>query len=163
MSLTSALVGSWGCGKAATEPSQPPVAQAARPEKAPLPKGSLRRDEVVAVVDEGLGSFLGRVQVEPSLDKGRFQGFRILALEPENFWRDVDLRAGDVVLAVNGTSVEQPTAAFDVFESLRTASKLEVSVLRAGAHHQLSFAIVGAPRPKTKQPPAAGQGPTKDG
>ncbi len=107
---------------------------------------------MVAVVDEGLGTFLQRVQVEPSLQDGRFQGFRIVALQPENFWREIDLRTGDVVTAVNGKSVEQPATAFEVFESLRTVGELRVSLLRDGQARQITFPIVGAPEPKAPPP-----------
>ncbi len=113
-----------------------------------LPKGSLGRGEVVAIVDEGMSRFLQRVEVEASLQDGRFEGFRIVDLQPENFWRDVDLRAGDVVTAVNGKSVEKPTEVFEVFESLRTVDALSVSLIRNGERRQLTFPIVGAPQPK---------------
>jgi type II secretion system protein C len=103
-----------------------------------------------------MASFLQRVVVEPSIDGGRFEGFRILALQPENFWRGVDLHAGDVVTSVNGQSIEQPEAAFTVFESLRTAKELSVTVVRDGETKQLVFPIAGPPRPK--EPAAAEQG-----
>lgn len=121
-----------------------------------LPEGSLGRDEVVAIVDEGLGAFLGRVSLEPSLEAGRFRGFRVLSLQPDDFWRDVDLQPGDVVLAVNGNSVEEPVRAFEVFESLRTAPRLEVTIERAGRTRQLTFPIVGEPRPAPAAKPSAG-------
>ena len=50
-----------------------------------------------------------------------------------------------MVTAVNGKSVEQPTTAFEVFESLRTVDELSVSLTRNGEARQLVFPIVGAP------------------
>src|SRR5690606_17127239 len=104
-------------------------------------------------VDQGLGRFLQRVAVEPSLDQGRFQGFRVLALQPENFWREVDLRPGDVVTAVNGKSVESDVVVFEVFESLRTVDALDVTVIREGRLRQLHYRIVGPPQPAKEPPP----------
>lgn len=117
-------------------------------EKA-LPPGSLARDEVVAIVDQGLGRFLQRVAVEPSLEDGRFQGFRVLSLQPENFWRNVDLEPGDVVTSINGRSVESDVVVFEVFESLRTVDALDVVVMRGGQPHQLHYSIIGPPQPAT--------------
>jgi type II secretory pathway component PulC len=114
----------------------------------PLPPGSLARADVVRVVDAGLGQFLSQLQVEPSLEDGRFVGFRVVQLLPESFWRDTDLRPGDVVTHVNDSSVEDPNQAFQVFESLREVTVLKVRLLRDGKAKELKFPIVGAPAPK---------------
>ncbi len=138
-------------GSAPAEPAQ--TAAAAKAQRRAASDG-LTRDQVVAVVDEGFSSFLQRVVVEASLEEGRFAGFRILALQPENFWRGVDLQAGDVVTAVNGRSIEQPEDAFEVFESLRTAPELSVTFERDGTAKQLVFPIKGAPQPKADPAPS---------
>jgi len=127
---------------------------AAAPAKQPVPEGSLDRDGVVEIVDQGLGVFLQRVTVEPSLEDGRFQGFRVLGLAPQNFWGDVDVRVGDVIVAVNDRSVESPIEAYEVFESLRVAPELRVSLVREGEPRQLIFPIVGAPQPRSDARPS---------
>lgn len=118
-----------------------------------LPKGSLSRADVIAVVDAGLGRFLQRVRVEPSLEEGRFVGFRVLELVPPGFWAQTDLEPGDVVTHVNETPIENPERAHAVFESLREAQVLKVRVLREGQERFLTFRIVGA-KPKSKAAPA---------
>jgi type II secretory pathway component PulC len=138
--LVVALV---ACGGGATESNTPrPAASTAT-----LPPGSLARADVVRVVDAGLGRFLQRARVEPSLEEGRFVGFKIIELVPDSFWGDTDLRPGDVVTHVNGQFVEDPNQAFEVFESLRSAQTLEVRVLRDGKAKTLRFPIVGPPAP----------------
>lgn len=106
---------------------------------------ALARRDVVATVKAGLGRFLQRVDVEPSLRDGRFQGFRILELKPPDFWQGVDLRPGDVITRVNGRPIETEMQAFAVFQSLKTASALRVSYVRDGQPRQLVYAIVGTP------------------
>lgn len=133
------------CGGAG-EPAAVP--DATQPEVDPLPEGSLARVDVVRVVDAGLGRFLQRARVEPSLEDGRFVGFRVVELLPDSFWGRTDLRPGDVVTHVNGASVEDPNQAYEVFESLRTAGAIEVRLLRQGQARTLRFPIVGPPAPK---------------
>lgn len=111
------------------------------------PAGVLYRDEVDATVDAGLGYFLQRVDVEASLDNGRFKGFRIVSLHPTNYWRGVDLGPGDVVLSVNGMPIERETQAYDAFRALKQAKELRVKYLRAGRERELVYRIV-APTPK---------------
>jgi len=145
-------VGAWAavfaftaCGGSTEEPVYPEkLPAAASKERPPLPEGILARSDVVEVVDLGLGSFLQRVQLEPSLEQGKFAGFRLLELQPPTFWEEVDLKPGDVVTGVNGKPIEQPEQAFEVFESLRKAKELRVSFIRDGKRRQLIFPIAGA-------------------
>ncbi|HEV8551035.1 MAG TPA: PDZ domain-containing protein [Polyangiaceae bacterium] len=111
----------------------------------PAPSGpltTLKRTEVVSVVDAGFGNFLGQVEVEPSLDQGRFRGWTIVDLSPQSFWERVDLKPGDVVTSVNGLPIEREMDAWAAFESLKTASELDVSYYRAGAERKLAYRIV---------------------
>ncbi len=141
-----AMVGA--CGSAPPPPAPPPPAPAQTAEAkkpAPPPAGTLYRRDVQEVVNQGFPTFLQRVEVEPSLDNGKFKGWAIVSLNPPEFWRGVDLRPGDVVVSVNGLPIERETEAFDAFESLRSADKLEVSYVRAGEPRKLAYKIVEAP------------------
>jgi type II secretory pathway component PulC len=101
----------------------------------------LERAQVNAVVSQGLGRFLQKVDVEPSFAGGRFQGFRIVALRPAEFWQGVNLKPGDVVTQVNGLPIERETQAYDAFQSLRAAPELRVDYLRAGEPRVLLYPI----------------------
>ena len=117
-----------------------PAAVAATP--APAAPTTLQRKAVVGFIDSGFANFLQRVQVEPSLADGRFHGWTIVDLRPQNFWSAVDLKPGDVVTSVNGMPIERDTEAWDAFESLRTANELRVAYDRNGASHTLAYRIV---------------------
>ena len=74
---------------------------------------------------------------------GRFVGFRVLSFYPDDpALSSVDLSSGDVVVRVNGQSIERPEHAIRVWDSLRVASELVVDVLRDGEPRELRFAIV---------------------
>jgi type II secretory pathway component PulC len=105
------------------------------------PPGVLPRAEVVAVVDRGLGSFLQRVQVEPSFHGGTFRGWSLLRLSPPEFWSGVDLRPGDVVVSVNGKTIERPEQAHEVFQELRSAERLVIHFERGGEARELVYPI----------------------
>jgi type II secretory pathway component PulC len=51
------------------------------------------------------------------------------------------VRPGDVVLSVNGRSIERPDAAHEVFQSLRSAPALVVRLVRDGKERTLTFEI----------------------
>lgn len=138
---------STACGGSTPAPVQPaPVAAAPKPPaQAPVARGpltTLKRSDVVSVLDSGFGNFLQRVLVEPSLADGRFRGWTIVDLRPTGFWEAVDLKPGDIVTSVNGLPIERDTEAFDAFESLRTADALAVVLVRDGTQRTLAYRIV---------------------
>ena len=133
------------CGGSAPEP-RPQAKPAPAPVEPALrgpsrPAGTLGRGEVVAFVNAGFWNFLQQVEVEPSLNDGRFRGWVIVALKPPTFWQGIDLAPGDVVTSVNDLPIERETEAFDVFQSLKTAPALNVAYVRGGAARRISYRI----------------------
>jgi hypothetical protein len=126
-----------------------PPAEEQKPESSldqPYPRvstGVISRDELLPVLDGGLGRFLQNVETEPAFHKGAFVGFRIVSLFPgEPAFASLDLRPGDTVTRINGKPIERPEQAAAVWESLRTASNLVVEYRRDGEEHALRFTIV---------------------
>jgi S1-C subfamily serine protease len=105
---------------------------------------SLARSAVHAVVSQGLGYFLQRVELDdqPVFLGHKFHGFRIAQLRDQSFWDGVDLKPGDVVTGVNGFPIERPEQAQMAFDSLEVASELRVVYERAGQAHELVYGIV---------------------
>jgi S1-C subfamily serine protease len=138
-----------GCGGNALPLSAPPPATGHVPAVVSavggsgLPAGALRRSAVQETLSEGPGAFLQKVTVDdhPVYSGGKFQGFRIAALRGES-WTGIDLRPGDVVMRVNGFSIEHPEDAAEAFFSLRVASELRVEFERDGEPHELRLGIV---------------------
>lgn len=123
------------------------------PRSARRPRGVLFRDEVDATVDQGLGYFLQRLELEPALDNGRFRGFRVAAMRPPEWWEGVDLKPGDVILNVNGMPIERDTQAYEAFIALKKSSELRVEYLRGGQSRALVYRIV--PREEAERVPPA--------
>ena len=139
-----------GCaGSVRTAPVvQAPAAPTAPPVAAPLavaaPDHTVARSAVHAVVSEGLGMFLRRIDLDdqPVMVAGKFHGFRVAGLRDPQFWSGVDLKPGDVVTSVNGFPIERPDQAETAFESLEVASELRVAIEREGQQRELVYAIV---------------------
>jgi type II secretory pathway component PulC len=105
--------------------------------------GVLRRAAVARVVDRGLGQWLSHVEVRALRSGRKFTGWQVLQLYPDDpCYRVVDIQRGDVVTKVNGTSLEKPDQANQVFQGLRTAPGLEIDLLRQGVARRVSLTIV---------------------
>jgi type II secretory pathway component PulC len=135
-------------GKApASRAVEAPVAQAPAPapeSPADATTRSVTRSAVHAIVSQGLGMFLRRVDLDdqPVFVGGKFHGFRIAALRDAQFWSGVDIKPGDVVTSVNGFPIEHPEQALTAFDSLEVASELRVAFERGGERRELVYAIV---------------------
>lgn len=115
----------------------------APPLPAELDGGSITRPELQAVLSEGIPRFLRKVHTEPMLNaKGRFVGWRLLALFPDDprgaAWL---IRPGDVVLRVNGHGIERPEQFQNVWNSMATSSELVFQVLRGDQTSEIRYRI----------------------
>ena len=123
-----------------TEPRPAPARAAAAP--APAASSALTRADVDAVLQAGIPAFLSRVEIEPEAADGRFVGFRVVSFFPGDArFSGGPIRAGDVVLAVNGLAIERPEHLFRVWQELRVASEISVDLVRAGRPTRLSYPI----------------------
>ena len=103
---------------------------------------NLQRRDVIAVLSQGLPAFLQTVQVEPKLAAGnRFYGWTIVDMAAGPAWRSGVLRVGDVVIRVNGKSVERPDDALAVWQALAVAPELRITFEREGARRELVHPI----------------------
>jgi S1-C subfamily serine protease len=110
--------------------------------------GVIDRTGLAAIIEQGLGRVLARLHVSPVLVQGKFQGFRVNAIDPA--WSAAGLLVNDVVLRLNGQPIERPEQAVVAFESLRVASELALELSRGGQKLSLRYRIEGAaPSPST--------------
>ncbi len=125
-------------------PEAPPVSQEQTSSRQPTPSGEqsgLTRAALDEVLAAGPAALLGMVETAPVQQRGQFVGFKIVAFKdgPPTV---IDLRVGDVLLAVNGRRIERPGDYFEVFQALQTAEVLQLVVLRGARQQVLDYPIV---------------------
>ena len=91
--------------------------------------GAISRQALTAFISEGPAAVLARVTTEPARARGKFIGFRITAFHPEPP-KAVDIRVGDIVVAVNGLKIITPEDYFRVFQELNVVSELRFDIIR---------------------------------
>ena len=130
-----------------TEPASPapaPSAQGGTAKSAPAlarrRTGEIQRAELERVLQAGPGRLLARVQVKANVTGKRFNGWEVVRIP----WPAVDLVAGDVILAVNGRTLEHPLELKVLWDDLRKANAIAVEVDRKGEKFALTFDIVPA-------------------
>jgi S1-C subfamily serine protease len=109
--------------------------------KAELPRrraGEIRRADLDRVLDAGPGRFLATVEVRARLVDGAFRGWEVR----KSPWDDVDLLPGDLLLDVNGRSLQHPLELKVLWDDLRRASTITAKIDRRGERFTLRFAVV---------------------
>jgi type II secretory pathway component PulC len=139
-SITVRAVGKSGAVTRSKRTAKQARAEAGLPPE--VDGGSIPRDALKAELANGIGRFFQQVRPEPVVSRGRFVGWRIVTLFPSR--PDVHvtgLQAGDIVLRVNGESVERPEDFKAVWDKLGDASQLVIEIERAGESTSVRYAI----------------------
>lgn len=129
-----------------------PAAQAetsasrAEPERAAKarPPQTIYRSEVERALSRGPGYLLGQLGPEPFRVQGKFVGWEITRLFPDDpqLCDPCDLAVGDVILSINGDRLETPQAFAELVEKAPTLRAIEVRSLRADERRVVKYTIV---------------------
>jgi hypothetical protein len=97
-----------------------------------------------AAVDEILSNpmpFVKGARVVPAIKDGKPAGMKIYAIRPSSLVAKVGLANGDTLLAINGIELNSPEQALDLYTKVRTAKKLDLSLVRRGTPMTLTILI----------------------
>ncbi len=80
------------------------------------------------------------IKALPHFEQGQQKGFRIqVAPQHANLMRNLGLRSTDVITAVNGVTLNDPTKAMELARQLKNAPQVEVQLRRDGAEQTLTI------------------------
>lgn len=97
-----------------------------------------------AAVDRNLqnmGQLFTQMRAIPNVQNGKTDGFRLSEVIPGSLFSQMGLRNGNVVSAIGGQDLNDPTQAIALLNSLRNASSLSITVMRHGRPVELQYQI----------------------
>ncbi len=77
-----------------------------------------------------IGSLFSKIRLRPYFRRGRIEGVQVEYVSPVSIFFRAGLRAGDVILSINGIPVRKNEDAFRILESIKTAPSLSVKIRR---------------------------------
>lgn len=80
-------------------------------------------------------------RVQPHYRDGRPNGFRLNGLSSDSIFSAIGIRNGDVIHSVNGQVVDSPQRAMELYRSLMTSSRVEMTIERRGQQETLTYQI----------------------
>lgn len=94
--------------------------------------------------DPVLDELITGARATPRFEGGKLAGVKLSAVKRDSWYTEVGLKSGDVVVAVDGYSPQDPGHALELWAKLRERSTVELSVLRQGKPLSLTVPV---PRP----------------
>ncbi len=134
----------------------PPSTAALAPEQTSAPQFAARMRALVAHRPGILAELL---RPEPVFSGGHELGYRVYPGSDPAAFQQLGLKPGDLVLAINGTPLTNPTQDQQIFNTLGSSSEATVTVLRNGQQRVLTLELAQveqAAQSLTHAPPAAG-------
>jgi general secretion pathway protein C len=89
--------------------------------------------------DPGLMADIMRPQA--AYAQGKLKGFRVFPGRNRQAFSRLGLHAGDLVMAVNGTPLDDPGRSQEIFKTLGSSSEAHITVMRNGQQQDLSLNI----------------------
>jgi hypothetical protein len=143
----------WTAPPEPLEPNEP--GETASAPVIATPAGTIAWEHVDLVSAHGPGWLLRQLDPVAHRPRGKFEGWRIGAVfpdAPELCEGGCDLRAGDIILAVEGDALETPTAYSALFERAPQLASLRVLRVRDGVREQVEYRITPRPLPARRDP-----------
>jgi general secretion pathway protein C len=97
---------------------------------------------LAALAQNSDGALLGGlVRAQPVFTGGKLSGYRIFpgGRATSASFNQLGLRSGDMITAVNGTPLDDPSHANDILQTLSSSASATVSVLRNGQQQELNL------------------------
>jgi general secretion pathway protein C len=101
-------------------------------------------DRMQQLMQQNPGVINNILRPQVVLADGKQKGFRVFPGPNRQAFNKLGLRPGDLVTAINGTSLDDPALDKDVFGTLSSAATARITVMRDGRQQELSINVAQA-------------------
>ena len=90
-----------------------------------------------------LSSILMQARAVPNREPGtgNINGFRILDMQQDSIFSQLGLQRMDVIKSVDGTPVDSPAKAMELYNTLKNSPKVTLQVERNGKNESMTYNI----------------------
>jgi general secretion pathway protein C len=90
---------------------------------------------------QNVAPLFSQIRAIPNVQNGTANGFRLSEIQPNSIFQQIGLQDGDVLRAINGQPVGDPSKAMSMMQSLQNQSSITLNVMRNGAPTQIQYII----------------------
>jgi general secretion pathway protein C len=111
----------------------------ANPVQAAVPTQNPAFDRVRRLISEDPALLSDIMRNQPVLMAGKLHGFRVYPGRNRQAFTRLGLRSGDLVIAINGTPLDDPARGDEIFRTIGSATEARVTVMRNGQQQDLTL------------------------
>jgi general secretion pathway protein C len=97
--------------------------------------------DLIAKVTENPMAFMKGARVVPAMKNGKPEGIKLYAIRPSSPYAKLGLTNGDTLSSVNGLEITSAEKGLEIYQKLRSATSLELDVIRRGKPVTLKYTI----------------------
>jgi len=101
---------------------------------------TLKREKIESAVND-LNTLMKQIRIRPHFKDGNPDGLTISGIRSKSIFSDMGLRNGDVITGVDGNTIESVDDALKLYESLQSASSVQVQLKRRGQLRTIDYRI----------------------
>jgi general secretion pathway protein C len=102
---------------------------------------SLPRDLIQEVANNSALMEQHAPRVVPNYENGQPVGFRLQSIRSGSIFSAIGIRNGDVIVGVNGTTIDSPQRALELYQALLQQNEVNVEIRRRGRDQTLRYQI----------------------
>ena len=139
-------------------PKPNPVGMQVARAPAPAPQANRFAQDLRRIAENNPTAFAEIVRPQPVFANGVQRGYRVYPGRNRQQFAKLGLRPGDLVLAINGTSLDDPQRGMEIFNTMGTSDQVQVTIERNGQPQELTLNTAQITLPDAQStPPARGR------
>lgn len=120
---------------------------------APRPGGGQFADNLRRIAETNPTAFAEIVRPQPVFANGVQRGYRVYPGRNRQQFAKLGLQPGDLVLSINGTPLDDPQRGMEIFNTIGTSDRVQVTVERNGQSQELTLNTAQIMLPDANSPP----------
>ncbi len=88
-----------------------------------------------------IGTIIQQIRIDPNIVNGKTDGFIVRRIQHGTLLSQMGLMRGDILHAVNGTTLDSPEKGLQIFQQLRESKTLNLDLNRAGQSMKFQYEI----------------------
>ena len=107
----------------------------------PRETGIRRTSDCIASTEGASSTACKGARVTPSIKNGKPNGIKLYAIRPSSIYSKLGLSNGDTIHSINGFELDSLDKGLEVYQKVKDATGLQVSVTRRGKPVTLNYSI----------------------
>jgi len=101
---------------------------------------TIKRSQIDTALQD-VNTLMKQVRIQPHFQDGKPDGLRLTGVRPNSIFYNMGLKSGDIIMGVDGKNIESVDDALKFYQSLQSASKVQLQVKRRGRPKTIEYNI----------------------